>query len=142
MTPENLLAPPPIHLPPDGPDATARTALADGVPLRDVVPLAPASCLLWALLAEDALAADDGVGAYAFARTGYHRGLDALRRAGWRGAGAIPVSSVPNQGFLRSLLALAEAAAAIGEHDEAQRCQQFLADSGTTATEVAALRSA
>ena len=45
------------------------------------MPLAPASCLLWALLAEDALAADDGVGAYAFARTGYHRGLDALRRA-------------------------------------------------------------
>src|SRR5690625_6782328 len=48
--------------------------------------------------------------AYAFARTGYHRGLDALRRAGWRGHGPIPVDHEPNQGFLRALLGLAEAA--------------------------------
>ena len=53
----------------------------------------PASSLAWALLAEQAL--DDhtdssDVAAYAYARTGYHRGLDALRRNGWRGSGPIP----------------------------------------------------
>jgi uncharacterized protein DUF3151 len=73
------------------------------------------------------------VGAYAFARTGYHRGLDQLRRAGWKGYGPIPWEHEPNQGFLRSLAALANAATAIGEEDEAQRCQVFLADSSATA---------
>lgn len=81
------------------------------------------------------------VAAYAYARTGYHRGLDALRRAGWRGQGPIPAAHQPNQGFLRALLALAEAAAAIGEQDEADRCRQFLLDSGTSADEVAGLRA-
>ena len=75
---------------------------------------------MWALLAENALADDgDPVAAYAYARTGYHRGLDALRRAGWHGRGPIPADHVPNQGFLRALLALAEAAEAIGESEEA-----------------------
>jgi hypothetical protein len=79
-------------------------------------------------------------GADADARTGYHRGLDALRRAGWRGRGPIPVDHGPNQGFLRALLALAEAAEAIEEDEEAERCAQFLVDSGTSAVQVAALR--
>ena len=43
---------------------------------------------------------------YAFARTGYHRGLDQLRRSGWKGAGPVPWSHEPNQGFLRALGAL------------------------------------
>ncbi|MEK8226192.1 DUF3151 family protein [Oerskovia sp. M15] len=42
-------------------------------------------------------------------------------------------------GFLRALLALSRAAALIGETDEADRCVQFLVDSGTSADEVAAL---
>ena len=71
--------------------------------------------------------------AYAFARTGYHRGLDQLRRAGWKGYGPVPWEHEPNQGFLRALAALAIAADAIGEEDEAQRCQVFLADSSATA---------
>ena len=53
--------------------------------------LTRASC--WALLAEGALAvgsSEGDVAAYAYARTGYHRGLDALRRSGWKGAGPIP----------------------------------------------------
>src|SRR6478736_4336304 len=79
-------------------------------------------------------------GADAYARTGYHRGLDALRRAGWHGRGPIPADHQPNQGFLRALLALAEAADAIGEQDEADRCGKFLVDSGTSAEAVAALR--
>ncbi|WP_087510295.1 DUF3151 family protein [Cellulomonas iranensis] len=138
MSHENLLGgPAPTLLPADGADATARATLATGVDARAAVSAAPASSLLWALLAEQS---DDAVAAYAYARTGYHRGLDALRRAGWRGQGPVPVAHEPNQGFLRALLALAEAAAAIGEDDEAARCRQFLADCGTSADEVAALR--
>ena len=69
------------------------------------------------------------VDAYAYARTGYHRGLDALRRSGWKGSGPIPWSHEPNRGFLRALHALSQASGAIGEQDEAARCAQFLADS-------------
>ena len=43
---------------------------------------------------------------YAYARTGYHRGLDQLRRSGWKGAGPVPWSHEPNRGFLRALAAL------------------------------------
>jgi hypothetical protein len=88
----------------------------------------PASSAAWAALAENALAADRTIEAYAFARTGYHRGLDALRRNGWRGNGPVPWDHVPNRGFLRALSALGQAADAIGEQDEAQRCAQFLKD--------------
>ena len=45
------------------------------------------------------------VEAYAYARTGYHRGLDQLRRSGWKGFGPIPFSHEPNRGFLRALAA-------------------------------------
>lgn len=138
MTHENLLGGPAATLlPADGPDAAARAALAAGADPRAAVPAAPASSLVWALLAERA---EDPVTAYAFARTGYHRGLDALRGAGWRGRGPVPVEHEPNQGFLRALLALATAADAIGETAEADRCRQFLRDCGTSADEVAALR--
>ncbi len=89
----------------------------------------PASSAAWAALAAAALAADRPIDAYAYARTGYHRGLDALRRAGWKGHGPIPWSHAPNQGFLRALHSLSQAAAAIGEDDEAARCAKFLADS-------------
>jgi hypothetical protein len=140
MTHQSLLPQPePTRLPADGPDAVARAALAAGGSPRDAVPAAPAASLLWALLAEESLGTD-AVAAYAYARTGYHRGLDALRRAGWRGQGPIPADHEPNQGFLRALLALAEAAEAIGETDEADRCRQFLLDSGTSADEVGSLR--
>ena len=70
---------------------------------------------------------------YAYARTGYHRGLDKLRRAGWRGHGPIPWEHVPNRGFLRSLHALGRAAAALGELDEAERCRTFLHDASPQA---------
>ena len=89
----------------------------------------PASSAAWAALAEAALGREAWVDAYAYARTGYHRGLDALRRAGWKGSGPIPWSHVPNRGFLRALHALQQAASAIGEDDKAQRCRAFLRDS-------------
>jgi len=88
----------------------------------------PASSAAWAALAENALASGRTIEAYAFARTGYHRGLDALRRNGWKGAGRVPWDHVPNRGFLRALYALGQAADGIGERDEADRCAQFLDD--------------
>jgi hypothetical protein len=51
----------------------------------------------------------------------------------------VPWEHEPNQGFLRALHALALAAAAIGEDDEAVRCRDFLADASPAAA--AALRS-
>jgi Protein of unknown function (DUF3151) len=93
----------------------------------------PSHSAAWAALASRAFARGDAVTAYAFARTGYHRGLDQLRRAGWKGHGPIPWEHEPNQGFLRSLYMLGQAAATIGEDDEATRCQDFLTGSSATA---------
>ena len=133
---ENLLARPTML-----PEDAGATAVTAGEDPELVAATHPASCLAWALLAERALAAGQHVSAYAYARTGYHRGLDALRRAGWKGNGPVPWSHEPNQGFLRSLHALGEAAAAIGEEDEAARCRQFLADSDPAAVTALAARA-
>ena len=114
-------------------DPDAEEALRSGKNLTDVAARFPASSAAWAALAERAFGAGEVVTAYAYARTGYHRGLDRLRRAGWRGNGPVPWEHEPNQGFLRSLHMLAASAAAIGEDDEAARCRQFLADSSPTA---------
>ncbi len=77
----------------------------------------------WARLGE--LARDD-VEAYACFRVAYHRGLDRLRQSGWRGSGYVRWRHETNRGFLRALQGLGRRAAAIGEHDEAERCAQFL----------------
>ena len=131
--PENLLAGPPPTLLPQEPDPTHE--LDAGADPAEVAARPPASLLPWAVLAEDALAADRPVEAYAYARTGYHRGLDALRRNGWKGHGPIPWEHVPNRGFLRALHALGGAAAAIGELGEARRCQDFLRESSPAAAQ-------
>jgi hypothetical protein len=125
--------PPPTLLPED----PAVAELAENGPERfiEIVSAHPTSSLCWALLAEGSLkigTAEGNVGAYAYARTGYHRGLDLLRRSGWRGAGPIPWEHVPNRGFLRSLYALAVAAERIGDTVEHDRCLQFLRDSSAT----------
>jgi len=128
---QDLMAGPPPTLLPEDP---AATALADGDEPREVVVAHPESPLAWAVLAEQALAAGtDDVVAYAFARVGYHRSLDLLRRNGWKGHGPVPWDHVPNRGFLRALAALTKAAAAIGETTEEQRCSQFLRDSSQEA---------
>jgi len=106
--------------------ATALLA-AGGDPVQ-VATEHPSSSAAWAALAEEALDREFWIEGYAYARTGYHRGLDSLRKAGWRGTGPVPWSHGPNQGFLRALHALAVAAAVIGESDEAERCQKFLDD--------------
>ena len=92
-TRENLMAhgpgTPDTLLPPD----PAGPGLGEGTDAADLVAAVrahPDSSLAWALLAERALAEGTDSAdaqAYAYARTGYHRGLDALRRSGWRGAG-------------------------------------------------------
>jgi hypothetical protein len=131
MTHPNLFGGPPETLLPD--DEEARAALAAAGDPAPVAARYPSYCAAWAALAEAALERGDAVTAYAFARTGYHRGLDQLRRSGWKGYGPVPWAHEPNQGFLRALAALARAAGAIGEDDEAERCQVFLADSSAAA---------
>lgn len=135
---ENLLGGLPATRLPD--DAIARDALAAGTPPADVVASHPTASTAWATLAEAALAGGRTVEGYAYSRVGYHRGLDALRRAGWRGQGPVPWNHVPNQGFLRCLAALSRAAGAIGEEDERARCAQFLADCDPAAPEKLNLR--
>ncbi len=131
MERENLLGgPPATYLPVD---EEAAGALRAGESPADVAARFPAYSAAWAALAARAFGQGDAVTAYAYARTGYHRGLDQLRRAGWHGDGPVPWEHEPNRGFLRSLHMLAVSAAAIGEDDEAERCAQFLRDSSATA---------
>lgn len=123
----DMLAPPPVHLPADpaadSDPASAATAFAH-----------PDSPLVWATRAESFLADaaagsdDDKLTAYAFARTGYHRSLDRLRANGWKGWGPVPYSHEPNRAVLRSIAALARAARLIGEDAEYDRCRQMLSD--------------
>lgn len=122
-------APPETVLPEPAPEA--RHALDRAVARRSRAALSevaarwPRYLDVWAALA---LAAedDDPVAAYAFARTGYHRGLDALRGAGWRGSGYVRWVHEPNRGFLQCLDSLRRLCGAIGEADEERRCAVFL----------------
>jgi hypothetical protein len=124
---DNLLGgPPPTTLPAAFPDA--ETALAAGTDPAEVAAQFPSCMSAWAALADRAYADGQVIASYAYARVGYHRGLDALRRSGWKGQGPVPWAHEPNRGFLRSLHALGRAAASIGETEEAERCSAFLAD--------------
>src|ERR1041384_4650275 len=100
----NLLGPEPTRLPDR---AEPQKALDDGTSPTEVATKWPDFSEAWAALAEQALAAGEPVMAYAYARTGYHRGLDQLRRSGWKGFGPGPRGPRPHQGFLRALRALA-----------------------------------
>ena len=86
-----MAGPPPTLLPAD----PAADELAAGEAAHEVVRRHPESPLAWATLAEAALAEDstDDVTAYAYARVGYHRSLDSLRRNGWKGHGPVPVGA-------------------------------------------------
>jgi hypothetical protein len=126
MTPMgDLLQPDPILLPGD---SEAEAELQANKNPAVVAAAHPAASVAWAALAEEALADNKAVTAYAYARTGYHRGLDQLRRNGWKGFGPVPYSHRPNRGFLRCVAALARAADAIGETDEHARCLELLDD--------------
>ncbi|AUI50820.1 DUF3151 domain-containing protein [Arthrobacter crystallopoietes] len=122
----NLLGPDATKLPEET-EVLARLDAGDEA--LDLAAKHPTSSLVWAILADEAYGEGRTIESYAFARVGYHRGLDALRRAGWKGAGPIPWEHEPNRGFLRSLYALGRAAAAIGEDEEVVRIDKFLNES-------------
>lgn len=126
----DLLGPQPTLLPGDD---EAESELLNGAAPDTVAAAHPTASIAWAYLAEAAI--DDGrtVTAYAYARTGYHRGLDQLRRNGWKGFGPVPYSHEPNRGFLRCVAVLARAAQSIGETDEYARCLDLLEDCDPTA---------
>lgn len=123
--PETALPEPPAEWVED--ITAARATTSDRREAFAAVAAAHPRCLeAWASLADLAGEAGDHVAAYAYARVGYHRGLDALRGAGWRGTGYVRWRNVTNRGFLASLDALRREAAAIGEEEEEQRCELFL----------------
>lgn len=93
------------------------------VAIGAVVSGAPRSSAAWAAMGDHATST---IESYAYYRVGYHRGLDALRGNGWRGSGYVRWAHPSNRGFLSSLHGLARCAAAIGELDEAERCELFL----------------
>jgi Protein of unknown function (DUF3151) len=134
---KDLLGGPPPTLLPDEPGP--RSLLEQGTDPAAVAAQFPTSSAAWAALADAAYAEGGVVESYAYARTGYHRGLDALRRNGWKGFGPVPWSHEPNRGFLRALGALGRAAGAIGETAEAERITSFLDESDPAAA--AALRA-
>jgi hypothetical protein len=121
--PETVLAPAP---------ADARAALDAALALDGEARRAAISAVVarfprfldgWARLGEYAR---DDVEAYAAFRVGYHRGLDSLRQAGWRGSGYVRSVHAENLGFLRALDGLRRQAGRIGETDEEARCAEFL----------------
>ena len=131
-SPVNLTphGPPDTVLDPEPSDALAALAAALDTPVderraavSDVVARWPRFLDAWAELG---VHARDDVEAYAAFRVGYHRGLDRLRQNGWRGSGLVRWAEPENRGFLRSVAGLGRAAHAIGETDEAQRCDEFL----------------
>ncbi|MCX5041997.1 DUF3151 domain-containing protein [Aldersonia sp. NBC_00410] len=128
----DLLGPQPTLLPGDD---DAESELLDKRDPAAVAADHPTASIAWAYLAEQAFADGATITAYAYARTGYHRGLDQLRRNGWKGFGPVPFGHEPNQGFLRCVATLARAAKEIGETDEYARCLDLLEDCDPRAAE-------
>jgi Protein of unknown function (DUF3151) len=121
--PETVLAPEPADALAALDAALASEPDARRAAVSQVVARWPRFLDAWARLGE--LARDD-VEAYACFRVGYHRGLDRLRQSGWRGSGYVRWRDLTNRGFLRALDGLRASAVAIGENEEAQRCDEFL----------------
>ncbi|MGB1820703.1 MAG: DUF3151 family protein [Ilumatobacteraceae bacterium] len=122
--------PPSTVIPPAAPEVRHELARALAAPselrvaeVSSFVARHPRDLHGWAALTE---CVGEQMWKYSAARVGYHRGLDALRANGWRGSGYVSWAEESNQGFLRCLLALQNAAAEIGEADEAERCALFL----------------
>ncbi|MEX2551173.1 MAG: DUF3151 family protein [Nitriliruptoraceae bacterium] len=93
--------------------------------IAEVVAAHPTSIAGWAALAAEGR---DPVERYAYARVGYHRGMDALRGAGWGGRGYVRWSTPANRAFLTALVRLRAAAREIAEVDEVARIDAFLRD--------------
>lgn len=121
--PETVLPPEPAPLTAALDEALDRSEAERRDAVAAVVVSAPTFLDGWAQLG--ALAGDDAE-AYACFRVGYHRGLDRLRQAGWRGTGYVKWEHEENRGFLRALDGLRATAGRIGETAEEQRCDEFL----------------
>jgi hypothetical protein len=136
MSNANLLGVPETLLP-DEPGVREALAGAVGWEVDEVLEATvkqfPTSSLVWATLSDRAFSRGEAVPSYAYARVGYHRGLDALRKGGWRGQGPVPFSHDGNRGVLLSLYMLRRAAEAIGETDEVTRLTEFLDGADATA---------
>jgi hypothetical protein len=110
-------------------DANLMVELREALQVNDIATISqltstfPREMFCWASMAA---VADTSLNAYAYARLGYHRGLDALRANGWRGSGYVRASVYTNRGFLTCLALLHHFAGVIGEIDEEQRCLEFL----------------
>jgi hypothetical protein len=124
--------PPETVLPDEHPEvsrALARAGASEDA-VAAVVASRPLSLEAWAQLGELIEEAKTDVGgrvqAYAYFRIGYHRGLDQLRKNGWKGSGYVRWDHPSNRGFLRCLDGLGRLAGAIGETDEEVRCAEFL----------------
>ena len=122
--------PPETVLDPEPAEALAALAAALAAPadtqraqLSAVAARWPTFLDAWARLGDQAR---DDVEAYAYYRVAYHRGLDRLRRSGWRGSGYVRWRHDTNRGFLRALVGLGRTAGNIGEADEARRCAEFV----------------
>jgi Protein of unknown function (DUF3151) len=132
VTGDNLLDQPETLLPADS-EVLAALSRTGRHEVALVVAAHPTSSLAWAELADIAHADGSTLEAYAYARVGYHRGLDSLRKAGWRGQGPIPWRHEPNRGVLRALYALRRGAQEIEEFDEVERLTAFLNGADPTA---------
>lgn len=132
------LGQPYVTLPADPEDSASQTATAQSAfqagkldvaayrqQLNAIVRRYPTCLSGWAALGELSLP-DDVIAAYAFFRTGYHRGLDRGRANGWNGSQQLRWEHATNQGFLRCLYGLMLAASEIGEESEATRTRTFL----------------
>lgn len=123
--------PPETVLPAPPADVVARLASSeDREAVGSIVAMHPTLLEGWAragILAErSAESRGDQIIAYALFRVGYHRGLDQLRKSGWKGSGYVPWKHPSNRGFLACLDGLGRMAGRIGETEEAERCQDFL----------------
>lgn len=121
--------PPDVVLPPPPPSQAAELDRADSADaVAAVVANDPTYLEAWATLGDmaDSESMVGAVESYAYYRVGYHRGLDALRKNGWKGSGFVRWSSETNRGFLRCLQGLGQMAERIGESDESLRCAEFL----------------
>ncbi len=115
-----------VVLPPAPQDALERLAAVDPGDIASVAAVVadhPTFLEGWAMLG---LLAEGTLERYAYARVGYHRGLDAIRGAGWGGSGYVRWEHPTNRGFLRCLGALRDAAREIGEVEEVARIDEFL----------------
>jgi len=94
--------------------------------LETIAAANPRNPFCWAALSISSLDKLNDITSYAYARIGYHRGLDLLRANGWRGSGYVRSNELGNRGFLVCLALLKQLAQRINEEDETQRCGEFL----------------